>query len=94
MRLFDIEPDATGDHVITADQDGTHILVALDVRVGRGVLHLGNGVHRLTPFGFLGVIDDQIDGLALAWDGGRAAIPGPSGGGPPRAPTARPRRSC
>jgi hypothetical protein len=62
--VFDREPDANRDDVITADQDGTDILVAPDVRVGRGVLHLGDGVYGSTPFGFLRIIQDQLDGLS------------------------------
>src|SRR3712207_9030993 len=54
------------DDVITTDQDGADILVALDVRVGRGVLHFGDGVHCSPAVGFLGIIKDQVEGLSLA----------------------------
>jgi hypothetical protein len=33
------------------------------IRVGGGVLHLGDGVHVLAPFGMLGIIEDQIHGV-------------------------------
>jgi len=59
------EPEATPADVITADQDGTVRLVAPTVRVGRGGIHHGDGVHGLTPFGCLGSIPDQRDGLPL-----------------------------
>jgi hypothetical protein len=37
---------------------------------GRGVLHLGDGVHGSPTFGFLGIIKDQVDGFSLAGMGG------------------------
>ena len=66
VGFFDIKPDAKGDDVTTADQYGADILVPPAVGVSRGVFHLGDGVHRLAPFGFLGVINDQVDSIALA----------------------------
>jgi len=62
--LFDIEPDAKRDDLLTADQDGTDILMAPDGGVARGVLHLGDGGHGFTPFGFLGIIAHQVDGCS------------------------------
>jgi hypothetical protein len=64
-RLFDIKPDAKRDDMITADQQSADILVAPDVRVGRGVFHRGDGVHRPTTCGVLGIIKDHIAGLSL-----------------------------
>jgi hypothetical protein len=66
VRLFDVKSDAKRDDVITADHDGADILVAPDVRVGRGVLQLGDGGHGSPAFGVLGIIKDQVDGLPLA----------------------------
>ena len=65
MRLRDIELDPKRADMITADEDGADVLVTSDVRVGRGVLHLGNGVHCSTPFAFLGIMQDQIADLSL-----------------------------
>ena len=42
------------------------VLMPPEVGVGRGVFHLGNRLHRLGPFGFLGVVNDQVEGLPLA----------------------------
>jgi hypothetical protein len=50
--------------MITADQQSADILVAPDVRVGRGVFHRGDGVHRPTTCGVLGIIKDHIAGLS------------------------------
>jgi hypothetical protein len=66
VGLLDVEPDAKGHHVVPIDQDGTDILMPPDVGVSRRVFHLGNRVHRLALFGWLGVINDHIEGLPLA----------------------------
>jgi hypothetical protein len=63
--LLDIQPDAPGDDVLPEEQGATDILVAPDIGVGRGVLHLGDRLHRLAPFGCLGVVKDQVDGVSL-----------------------------
>jgi hypothetical protein len=49
--------------VVTANQNGTDILMPLEVGVSHGILHLGHCVHAPSPFGVLGIIDDQVDGL-------------------------------
>ena len=92
VRFFDIQPDAPGDHLLAEDQDAAHILVALDIRVARRVLHLGHRVHHFAPFRLLGIIDEQKRG-SPRWGAGLGATPEPSGAGRPRGPTAQPRRS-
>ena len=62
--LFAREPDAQRNDLITADRNGTDILMAPDVGGARGVLHLGDGGHGLTPLGFPGIIDHQGDGCS------------------------------
>jgi hypothetical protein len=66
VRLVAITSAATREAVITGDQDGADLRVAPDGRVGRGVLHRGNGVHGAPTWGVLGIIQDQVNGLALA----------------------------
>jgi hypothetical protein len=66
LRLFGlhIKPEAPGDDVVAAHQDGTHILVSMAVGVAHGVLHLGHGIQALALLGLLGIIDHQVDGCA------------------------------
>jgi hypothetical protein len=52
------------------------ILVPPDVGLGRGGFHLGDGVHRLAPLGFLGVVNDQVDSIPLAETEGAQQGPG------------------
>jgi hypothetical protein len=52
--------------VLPEKQGATDIRVTPDIGVGCGVLHLGERLHRLAPFGSLGVINDQGDGFSLA----------------------------
>jgi hypothetical protein len=59
MRLFDIPPDAPGDHLLAEDQDAAHVLGALHLRVARRILHRGHRVHHLASFRLLGIIDEQ-----------------------------------
>jgi hypothetical protein len=65
VRLLDIQAEANREDVITADQDGADILVTPDGRVGRGVLHLGDGIHGAPTCGVLGSLQDHVDGLSL-----------------------------
>ena len=64
--LLDIQPDAPGDHVLPEEQNATDILVPLEIGVGRGVLHLGDRVHRPAPFGLLRVVNDQVESFSRA----------------------------
>ena len=66
VGFFDIKPDATRDDVTMADHDGADRLMPPDVRLSRGVFPRGDGVPRLDPVGFLGVINDQGKRIALA----------------------------
>jgi hypothetical protein len=67
MRLFAIEPDVIGQHVIAEDQDAADIPVASNVRIDRRVFHLGGRIHGLAPFGLLRIIDDEIEHLSRLW---------------------------
>jgi hypothetical protein len=46
--------------------NGADILVAPDMGIGHGILHLRYRVHALAPLRLLRVIDDQREGIALA----------------------------
>ena len=63
--FFDIEPEAKRDDLPAEEQNATDILVTPDVCLERWILHLGHGVHDLAPFGFLRVINAQVDGRPL-----------------------------
>jgi hypothetical protein len=65
LGFFDIQPDAKGDHLRSEEQDAPDILVPPDVGVKCRVFHLGNRIHGLAPFGFLGVIHEHVEGLPL-----------------------------
>src|SRR5262249_16873593 len=64
MDVFDIQPDAQRDNILTEDQNGAHILVPPNVGVERRVLQLGDRVHGRAPFCLLRIIDDQVDGVS------------------------------
>jgi hypothetical protein len=64
LRLFDIQSDAPGAHLLAEDQDAARILVAPPRRGGRGVLHLGHRIQGLPSFRLLGIIEEPITGFS------------------------------
>jgi hypothetical protein len=75
LRFLHIKPDPKGNDMITDHQDCADILMSPNIGLGRGVFHLGHRVHSLAPFGLLGVINDQVNGLPLAQSVGAEQFP-------------------
>jgi hypothetical protein len=53
--------------MVAEHKDGTDILVPTNIDLGSRVFHFGHRIHVPLPFGFLGIIDDQIEGFPLLW---------------------------
>jgi hypothetical protein len=75
VRVFDVEADAVGDHVLAEDQNATDVLVAPDVRTGRRVFHRRDGIHLRASLGLLGIIDHQVERLPRYGAQGHEELP-------------------
>ena len=64
VLLLDVQPHAPGNRVAAKRQDGRDVLMAPHGGVGQWVFHPADGLHGLAAFAFLGVVEDQLDGLS------------------------------